>query len=394
MSGIDIAAAGGLEGGTIVPITRPGDEPGPIKDEARGLPDPRKAKPRRLVSLADFAPRVKVSGGAIPTPFETLNTEFRGGIRPGGLYGFNGQPGAGKTGLVLNIADHAERQGHPVINIMQDERAEGGAMRFYQMAGGERDDLERDDPKGEYARAKARELAEGRRIYFADTTIAVEDAVDEFLKIAGEGTPYVIADSIQSLVTKAGYGLDNPRERINANLGVLKQYANRGAVVIFTSEMSRQGYRGGRDGNIDALAAGKESGSIEYTVDALIALRPDKAMRGFVNAEIAKNRMGGLAEFRLRLDFQTARMTEVAMPDRDASEEAREAAKLNEIAAKIAKKVRTSKTPIKSRNQLWNVMGGNKAALLRAVDRLVDEGRLEMTPAGFQWLDEEAHDDD
>lgn len=267
-------------------------------------------------------------------------------------------------------------------------------MRFYQMAGGERDDLERDDPKGEYARAKARELAEGRRIYFADTTIAVEDAVDEFLKIAGEGTPYVIADSIQSLVTKAGYGLDNPRERINANLGVLKQYANRGAVVIFTSEMSRQGYRGGRDGNIDALAAGKESGSIEYTVDALIALRPDKAMRGFVNAEIAKNRMGGLAEFRLRLDFQTARMTEVAMPDRDASEEAREAAKLNEIAAKIAKKVRTSKTPIKSRNQLWNVMGGNKAALLRAVDRLVDEGRLEMTPAGFQWLDEEAHDDD
>src|SRR5690606_19215200 len=80
--GVRLTTRAGREGGmsaTDEALAAVRDVYVPIKAEAAAkLPDPRKAEPkRRLVSLADFAPKVKVPGGAIPTEFETLNTAFR-----------------------------------------------------------------------------------------------------------------------------------------------------------------------------------------------------------------------------------------------------------------------------------------------------------------------------
>jgi KaiC/GvpD/RAD55 family RecA-like ATPase len=356
------------------------------------LRGPKRTKPQRLTALADFSARVKVTGGAIPTDFDAMDIAFRGGLRAGKLISINGPPGSGKTMLALNVLDRAERYGHPGLAVMHDEGAEGGAMRFYQMNGGERDELERDDVIGERARAKARELAMRRAIYFAEGDVVLEDAWAEFRAIAGETTPFVVVDSIQRVRCKAALGLDNPRERIDATLDVLKGIARQGAVVILISEMSRAAYRGGKDGNIDPLASGKESGAIEYFVDALIALKPDRNLRGFVDAEIAKNRMGELAEFRLRIDYQTARMTEVAMVDEGARTAARADARQNEVDETILRLARRLPEGIQSKNQATALTKLRRQDVYHAIDRLLDVGDLVKVGKTYRCPGEEVHD--
>lgn len=309
----------GLAGGVVTPID----------------PNGWRTPVERALALGAFG------GDALPTPFPALDAATRGGLRPGKFVVLAGAPGAGKTSLAVQVARHYARAGYPVGILASDEAADGLLVRWGQQEALARDQLE----QGVHAARLylAKQLA-GLPLVLVDadeSEACVEDLVERVLDLCRErNRPGVlVVDSLQTARVLA-HQLEarSPRERIDATVNALKR-AHRGAglLVIATCEVSRGLYRGGADPKINPLAAGKESGSIEYAGEIMLVLTSVPGESDLVDVAIAKNRIGGGTEpFRLKLDRDRARFEETSAPSADADDEQSQDERDDAQAARLA----------------------------------------------------------
>jgi len=211
----------------------------------------------------------------VPTGFPILDQKLAGGYAPGGLpYGtitvIGAVPKLGKTVFVSQIAEHAARQGYPVVFASYDEGADQvllhniarylgkSRQRLRHEFGGDLPDLLRKRCLGDWTDR----LVIGP--YRKRTRDALREAVEELVKreqAAGcYQVPLVIVDQLQ-----AAPMADSEREKrhnIDDYLAYLRGVADDfEAAMILVSRLSRATY-------FQVATAGfKESGGIEYGCD-------------------------------------------------------------------------------------------------------------------------------
>jgi KaiC/GvpD/RAD55 family RecA-like ATPase len=324
-------------------------------------------------------------GLRLPTGFATLDAATRGGIPVGRVVVINGAPAAGKSTVAVSLGNRFERAGAAVVFLAADEPADGILTRFGQLAGYSRDSLESEGPVGDSIRANFARSSADRRIAVIDpdahdSMCTIEHAEQALLHLAGDRPRVLVVDSLQTARCTAADGAESLREKIDAKIAVIKAIAKRGTLVIAISEMSRAGYRSGsRAENISALAAGKESGSIEYAAALLLGLRSVAGETGLVDVEVAKNRLGsGKPELRLRLDFDRADFEEVAAPseaERDRQSKHVASARMADVCQRIRVAV-LRHADLTSKNKLATAAKVNKQVCNNAVDQLELDGEL------------------
>jgi len=333
--------------------------------------------------LCEAVPRFLAPfGNRMGTGFPTLDRATRGGIPSGTVVTLAGAPGAGKSGLATCVAVDYEQAGWAVVYYAADEPPRGIITRIGQMYGHAREQLEADDDAGAAVRIRfAREVANRSLVVIdpdAENSCATIEDAALVLEHVAVGRPRVlIVDSLQTCRCAAAAGIETLRERTDAKMDILKALAKSGVLVVVISEMARSGYRtGDRNADISALAAGKESGSIEYGSSLLVGLRPVKGRPGLVDVEIAKNRLGAdRPDFRLELDPERARYREVVP---DPAEQALSSEEVRAVAARQRVIAAVNKRPghYSSMNALSRDARGTRADNLVAIRELADEGAL------------------
>lgn len=348
------------------------------------------SKPNYLTLAEMAADCLRPIGKRYQTGFQTLDDATRGGLPLGRLVAILGAPGAGKSTFCAQIAHKMEGQGCAVVYLASDEPADGIITRLGQLEGFSREALESEGAIGDAVRAGFAQRVQGRAIAVIDPDASedmstIEDAETALVHLAGDRPRVLIVDSLQTAQCAAADIAESLREKIDAKMGLVKAITKRGALVFVISEMARSGYRSGdRSVDTSALAAGKESGGIEYGVALLLGLRSVKGEGGLVDVEVAKNRLGGAKpEFRLRLDTERASLEETDMPDKETERQNAEEVQRAIVRAKVLEAVRTNHE-LKSKNAIHEVARGTKSANLKAIDELVKEGALILVNGSFR----------
>jgi KaiC/GvpD/RAD55 family RecA-like ATPase len=254
----------------------------------------------------------------VATGFPTLDEACRGGFPVPWRVVIVGAPSAGKTALLIVIAQRMATDGGLCVGVLGvDEEPDDLNVRLAQMAGFTIAQCEGRDPVvlEEMAQALA-----SVRVRFYDETHTIEAAADDvgaWATAEGRRAALVI-DSLQTVRAAASADARNPRERVDANLRAVKTQGRRHRMLmISTSEANRGSYQ--RDDAAETsndMAAGKESGSIEFSAQTLIMARTPKECPNHVHLRVPKNRRGARAgfEFFLRLDRDRHALSECGDP--------------------------------------------------------------------------------
>jgi KaiC/GvpD/RAD55 family RecA-like ATPase len=228
------------------------------------------------------------------TGIASLDEFLRGGLPFGELAVLLGAPDAGKTMLLVELADSWASLGYVVGILAVDEDASGLATRFAQRRGFTREECESGRPDAIAAfRDRTAAVDELVRFYGEDWTVDL--AAERVATIAAERgiRGALLVDSLQTVRCRAETPKDGLREVVGLRVRALRRAAqDRGLAVVTTSEMVRASYRA-RGVDVADLAAGKESGSIEYQAKVLVALRSVRGEPDIVSLRIAKNKVGG-----------------------------------------------------------------------------------------------------
>jgi hypothetical protein len=286
----------------------------PLAAAPRPAADKRR---ERVLPVSALVDRLRDPGPRVATGIRTLDRASRGGLRRGRRVFVLGAPSTAKTTLAMTLALKWARDGHRVVWLAVDEEAADLVVRLGQMLGFDRDLLEAGDvPELERLQAALAALP-GLTILDADDGHTIEDAIDVLEDRPPNVAGALFVDSLQS-AAEAMLG-DGPRARVDAVVRGLRRASRRGLIVIATCEMSRGAYRSRNPADrIDPMAAGKESGSIEYAAKTQLVLTEVPDRTGEIDVTIRKNRGGSKEPFRLRVDFKRARVDEVDMPTDDA----------------------------------------------------------------------------
>ena len=349
----------------------------------------------KLIALTEMITRMRPVGQRMPTGFETLDSATRGGLPLGRFVVLTGAPGAAKTGLATYMLHRLEQLGCACAFLAADEPADAVVVRLGQLSGWSRDALEREGEEGSAARAMFAQGVVGRMIAVVDPddanagSLTIEDVHAALVEFAGQEPRVLVVDSLQTAACAAAAGSETARERMDAKIAVLKSIAKTGTLVFAISEMSRGGYRSGNQAfDTSALAASKESGSIEYGASLLLGLRSVKGLIGQIDVEVAKNRLGNSKpKFRLRLDFDTACFTEIAMPDslerRSSNDRVRNAAATDRVREAVRKH-----RNLKSINKILAVCTGNRTDNHHAIQALEVTGELQKVGGTYRLCTE------
>ncbi|MDB4987834.1 MAG: primary replicative helicase [Myxococcaceae bacterium] len=328
-------------------------------------------------------------GARLQTGFSTLDVATRGGLPIGRVVVLAGAPGAAKTTLAVYLMNLWEQAGCACVYLAADEPAEGIITRLGQLAEFSREALESDGPAGDGVRASFARAAAGRAMAVIDPDAdesmrSIEDAERALLHLAGDRPRVLIADSLQTLFCAAAADAESVRERTDIKIATTKAIAKRGTLVVLISEMSRAGYRSGqRSENISALAASKESGSIEYGASLLLGLRSVAGESGLVDVEVAKNRLGGSKpELRLKLDFERASFEEVELPAGEQCEVSSKKARASALRESVLTAVRSQ--PLVSATEIYRVVKGTKSDVLDEVRDLKAKGMIVQVQGVFR----------
>ena len=247
------------EGGAAPP---PG---GPGRGAARG-------RPGRLFALTSL------SGGAedaprTPTGIAELDRVTGGGLVRGSVLLVGGDPGIGKSTLLIQAAAAIARAGHRAVYI-----------------------------SGEEAVAQVRLRAERLGLGTAPVELAAETAVEDIVTTLGDGeTPrLVVIDSIQTMWTAEIDSAPGTVSQVRGAAQLLIRYAKRsGAAVILVGHVTK-------DGQI----AGPRV--VEHMVDAVLSFEGESA-RHFRILRAAKNRFGPTDEIGV-FEMTGGGLAEVANP--------------------------------------------------------------------------------
>lgn len=282
---------------------------------------------------ADVLRRQKDVSTRYPTGIPTVDHMTKGGLPRGRIAVMVGRPGAGKTGLAIQMAASVAQR-HPDVAVglyLADEGLEAGVIRMAQHLGFDREHLEAADPE---VIREASEKLEGYRgrIYCLDPD-AEDASLEAFLDgmaTRADGRPQLwVIDSAQviRLAAAASKKLDR-RMTVDAVCRMVKAAARRrGAVALLLSQSNRGSYRAKKeDDQADPLSAGAETGQLEHMADLFMFLAPDGDDR--VKVQVPKNRLGRgprLEPFFMALNRDRATYTELDAGALAAAAEADEA---------------------------------------------------------------------
>lgn len=291
-----------------------------------------------------------------PTGIPTFDAMTRGGLVHGTVAVIIGAPDASKTLLMLDLADKFASRG-VVIGIQAvDEDEDGLTMRLLQRRGISRDRCESRTPDS-FAGMKQQLADVDPLIRFYDPTWTIEQAANDLGAYARqlEKRCALFADSLQTVRCDAEASVSSLREQVSLRMFALKEAArNQRMLALTTSEMARVGYRSRKDEDeVNDLALGKESGSIEYQAKVVISVRSegDPNRPDLIRLKLVKNKIGTAhnahdknAGIRLRIDRAAQNLIEdegyeaprIDGTRRDQHELAKERQELQVLAAEVA----------------------------------------------------------
>lgn len=290
------------------------------------------AQPQTLGAVAaDYWARIEARREALSTGLAALDDALGGGFQPGRLVALLGGPGAGKTALANQIAEHIADSGRPVVYLTLEDGAPVllaktlarlADLDFKALLSGREHRARVDSALAALARRRSAE----RLLYVDDTGrlslaqlagiarahFAQHDA--ERAGASGGGPGLLVVDYLQRWA-RAQRGADpraELRQQVSTAADALSNLARElGCTVLALSSMNRaSGYGLGKNGNVNAIAAGKESGDLEYSADVLMAIVEDgdrTAPLGFDARKLRldKNRQGVTTA--IDLDWRGAR---------------------------------------------------------------------------------------
>ena len=238
----------------------------------------------------------------VPTGIPTLDQITRGGLIARRVHVIGGEPDAGKTALMVQVALHMARLGYAVAVHCVDEPREGIEDRLGQAHGLALEDLESGvEAAIAYLATVLRGLPQLVLVDQDEDRLTIERTADALLALAKRlGCPGAVL-CIDSLQTCCCEGLTGPgaprtdRERIELVTSVLKSLARRGLLVIVTSELGRASYKARPAAQrTSEMAAFKGSGAIEYAMTTGLVLsqinKGDEA--GNTRVGVPKNKRG------------------------------------------------------------------------------------------------------
>ena len=352
--------------------------------EVAPAPTP-KALPRPAwPTPAERALQLGLGGVRMVTPFPSLNTACRGGVRTGTVVVIGGAPGAGKTTSVVQMGLEWARNRVHVAILAADEDADGLLIRVGQMLGLARENLEEGVAESREALASWI-VGMPLMLVDADEQDASVDDVSTELALRAAGKPSVlVVDSIQTVRCKGAPETEGPRARVDAVMATLKRAAkSQHHLVIATCELARGAYRSAVAAErIDDLAAFKESGGVEYGASLALVMRSVPGTQALIDVSIAKNRLGEKLDFRLALDKRRASLVEVQkLDDEDvqANVEAMDAMK-KRVLVVITKSIEA----LPSKTAVWHRCKGNKQRCLKAIFELEQSGEIHFSDRGFR----------
>ena len=327
------------------------------------------------------------------TPFRSLNDMTRGGLLERRLTSIVGEPDAGKTALLVQLALHASRLGHVVAIHCVDEPREGIIDRLGQAFGLVLEDLEAaSSPALVHLAQRLRELPGYLHLVDQDEDgLLVEDTADEAFALArrrGASGVVFCVDSIQTASVRAHAASPRTdRERIDHVVAALRRVARRGAWVLATSETSRASHgRRKVSERVADMAAAKGSGTIEFASNTVLVLsrigRGEHA--GDVRIGVPKNKRGlrGLA-IRLARDPDRCTYTdhgylnEREQSEREEQPTAEPVARVNDARLDRARHVLRAASPPMTSIERWVKECGGKSDTARAACReLVRSGEV------------------
>jgi hypothetical protein len=111
------------------------------------------------------------------------------------------------------------------------------------------------------------------------------------------------------------------REAIDIMLAVLRRARDQGVLVVGVSQVGRGYYIAGDRSPVNALAASKESGAVEYKADLLLGFKNVSGSPDEIEVEVAKSRLGAIPDMRLGIDRARADLREIDRPPTPSKED-------------------------------------------------------------------------
>ncbi len=278
---------------------------------------------------ADVLRRQKDVSARYATGIPTIDHLTKGGLPRGRMMVMVGRPGAGKTGLAIQIAASvAEKNPSVAVGLyLADEGLEAGVIRMAQRYGYDREQLEA--AAQETIRPASEDLERLQNLFCLDPD-AEDASLEAFLDgmaTRADGRPQLwVIDSAQvvRLASAAARKLDR-RLTVDAVARAVKAAARRrGAVALLLSQSNRGAYRAKKtEDQADPLSSGAESAQLEHMADVFIFMSPDGEDR--TKVQMPKNRVGRgprLEPFMLMLNRDRALYSEIDAEALAAAEEA------------------------------------------------------------------------
>lgn len=336
----------------------------------------------------------------LSTGLPTLDKLTRGGLEAPGFVVIQGAPEAGKTTIAVQLGAKWAQEGHAVVVLSSDETQTDTLTRFGQLANATLGDLEERNPEA-LALLTAYVLGmPGISMLDGagdndDSVKTVDDAIEEALSIAGElaptAIPIVIIDSLQTVLVR-GYDdmTKDPRTRVDSVVRACKRGRGRGCLIVATSEVARLHYGSGtqRD-EMNPMAAGKESGGIEYGANLVVLLRALQAHAGVVRAIVPKAKRGTTGTFHLAFtEIDRPEYAEVQPPveatGTESSGSRRAPRKAVDHGPRFREKLLkiVAETPGITITQVRQKEGGAASEWTRALEAATTAGTIETRPQG------------
>jgi replicative DNA helicase len=316
---------------------------------------PASAKPSTARTPAEIAQGWAEAGPIVrvATGFPALDEACRGGFPIPWRVVVVGAPSGGKTFVVMVLVYRFATIGGLCVGVLGvDEEADPDLnVRLAQMCGFTVAQCEGRDPA---VLAQIGEALSKLLVRFYGSSHTIEAAADDLAAWgAKEGRrTALVLDSLQTVRAAEAESAASPRELVDLNVRAMRAKGSQHSMLmIATSEANRSSYRD--DEAVDRtndIAAGKESGSIEFSAQTLIMVRTPKGHANVIRACVPKNRRGARAglEFFLQLDRDRHSLVECADPSADpnrkagasAEERARNRARVESDAASLASIIR------------------------------------------------------
>ena len=220
-----------------------------------------------------------------------------------GLYILAGAPGAGKTTLSLQIAQHAASIGTPVVYVTYENSPSNLVLKaLCARAKIPASQVERGFGNSQALRWAALEMQpifDKMALIEGNSKLTVSQVRGKALQAMARHKAsrcLVVFDYLQRAAHTAGY--DQLRYNVSAMAGELRDLANRlNGPVLAISSQNRSGGDYGKGGGSATLDSLKESGDLEYSADAVMFLRMSEKRQiappaRAVDIVLAKNRFG------------------------------------------------------------------------------------------------------